>query len=543
MLRMIQLLLSFVLPAVLFGQANTQSQRKPLVFSHITVIDATGASAKPDMTVVITGDRITQLGPTGKVKVPKYAQVIDAKGKFLIPGLWDMHVHLDRVGEGALPLFIANGLTSVRDMGGGDFAQIRLWRESIARESLLGPRIKASGPILESTRFIQILEKIGGESLAGKRVGVGREAEVLKAVDSIRNLGVDFLKVRTNASREAYLAIAAEAKRSGLQLVGHAPSGVSLLEVSDAGQKSIEHGLVFLDNYTEAEWKELAARFIKNGTHSVPTLIAGRGFREMPDQEVMAIIDDGTNGRDSRRKYIPPALLEFWRQQMEMKKYETPTDWTLVRERNLQGFRILNQAGVRMMAGTDVAAPLVFPGFSLHEELGLLVKDIGMTRMEALQSATRNPAEFFGLGASLGTVEKGKIADLVLLDANPLEDISNTQKINAVVVRGKLIPKSELKRILATVEVAANRKLSRSVLRSRPDRDLSSVPRARIDFFNLPRIPLAPPSALRFACRSSLSVSLSRLPGLRPCSRLQSALRPQPNNTGSRGAECLWIQL
>lgn len=458
MQRMVLFLLSFVLPAVLFGQANPQSQHKALVFSHITVIDATGASARPDMTVVITGDRITQLGPTGKVKVPGDAQVVDARGKFLIPGLWDMHVHLDRVGEGGLPLFIANGVTSVRDMGGGDFAQIRVWRERITRESLLGPRIKASGPILESTRFIQLLERLGGESLAGKRVGVGGAAEALKAVDSIKILGVDFLKIRTNASRDAYLAIAVEAKRAGLHLVGHAPNGVSLLEVSDAGQKSIEHDLVFLNNYTEPEWQEIAARFIKNGTHSVPTLIAGRGFREMPDQEVMAIIDDRTNGRDERRKYIAPALLEFWRKQMEMKRYETPMDWKLVRERNLHAFRLLHQAGVRMMAGTDVAAPLVFPGFSLHEELVLLVKDIGLTRMEALQSATRNPAEFFDLADSLGTIEKGKFADLVLLEANPLEDISNTQKINAVVVRGKLIPKSELQRILATVEAAANRK-------------------------------------------------------------------------------------
>ena len=458
MKKFVALLLSTLLPAVLHAQPPQGDQPRPLVFTHVMVIDATGAPAKPDMTVVVTGDRITELGPSDKVKLAKGERVIDARGKFLIPGLWDMHVHLDRVGEAGLALFIANGVTSVRDMGGGEFASIKLWRKKIADRSLTGPRIKASGPILESARFIQLLERVNGESLAGKRVGVANAAEAAKAVDSIAALGVDFLKIRTNASRDAYLAIAAEAKRVGLPLVGHAPNGVSLLEGSDAGQKSIEHGLVFLNNYTEAEWKEVAARFIKNGTHSVPTLIAGRGFRETPDQEVMAIIADSSGGRDPRRKYIPPALLDYWRKQMELKKIESPIDWKLVRERNLQGFRLLRQSGVLMMAGTDVGAPLVFPGFSLHDELELMVKDIGLSGMEALQSATRIPAEFFGMADSLGTIEKGKLADLVLLDANPLEDISNTQRISAVVVKGRLLYRKELDGLLAQAEAAASKK-------------------------------------------------------------------------------------
>ena len=451
-----QLVLLIGALVVLSEQSFPQS--RPLVFTHVTVIDATGAPPKPDMTVVITGERITEIGPTGKVKFPKNARIVDGQGKFLIPGLWDMHAHVDALGEAGLGLFIANGVTGLREMGGGDFSKLKSWREKIENGSIVGPRIKVSGPILESTRFIQMIERFEGKSFAGKRVGVASEAEVAKAVESIKSLGVDFLKIRTNATPATYLAIAAEAKKVGLPLVGHAPNGVGLLEVSDAGQKSVEHGLVFLNNYTDAEWKEIGARFVKNGTYSVPTLIAGRGFRHMPDKEVMAIIDDRENRIDPRRKYIPDSMLADWRKSMEMKKLESPPiDWEQVKARNQHGFRLMHEASVRMMAGSDIGGPLVFPGFSLHEELELLVKDIGLTPMQALQSATRNPAEFFGMGDSLGTVEKGKIADLVLLDADPLEKISNTQKINAVIAGGKLIPKSELQKMLDAAETAARK--------------------------------------------------------------------------------------
>lgn len=450
--------LSFALVAALCAQVMAQSRAKPIAFTNVTVIDATGKPAMANMTVVVVGDRITEIGPRSKIKNPKNALVIDARGKFLIPGLWDMHAHVNDLGEAGLGLFIANGVTSIREMGGGDFTQLKMWREKIENGSIVGPRIKVSGPILESTRFVQMLERFEGKSFAGKRVGVASEAEVAKAVDSIKSLGVDFLKIRTNATPATYLAIAAEAKRVGLPLVGHAPNGVGLLAVSDAGQKSVEHGLVFLNNYTDAEWKEIGARFVKNGTHSVPTLIAGKGFRHMPDKDVLAIIDDGENKIDPRRKYVPKAMLEDWRKAIDMKKLESPPiDWEAVKARNEHGFRLMRESGVTMMAGSDIGGPLVFPGFSLHDELELLVKEIGMTPMQALQSATRNPAEFFGLGDSLGAIEKGKIADLILLDADPLETIGNTRKVTAVVVRGKLLGKVEIQRILSAVECAARK--------------------------------------------------------------------------------------
>jgi imidazolonepropionase-like amidohydrolase len=233
---------------------------------------------------------------------------------------------------------------------------------------------------------------------------------------------------------------------------------VSLIEVSDAGQRSIEHGLAFAEDYTEAQWKEIAERFVKNGTHVVPTLIAGRGYRETPDQEVMAIIDDPVGARDERRKYISSALVDSWRRQMEAKKLESPTDWDAVRARNQQGFRLLYRAGVRIMTGSDLGAPLVYPGWSVHEELELLVERIGLTPMEALQSATRTPAEFFGMTDSLGAVEKGKIADLVLLEANPLDEIGNTKKIAAVIFGGKYFDKPVLQKLFESAAQATMKK-------------------------------------------------------------------------------------
>jgi Amidohydrolase family len=323
----------------------------------------------------------------------------------LIPGLWDMHVHLTRVGENALPLFIAQGVTSVRDMG-GDFAVVKLLRDRIAAGTLLGPRVKAAGPILESARFIRGMRDT---TVASKRIGVGSATEAAQAVASIARLDPDFIKIRTNASRESYLAIAAEAKRVGLPLVGHAPRGLSLIEVSDAGQRSIEHGLGSVENYSEAMWKETAERFIRNGTHVVPTLIAGHTYREMPDQEVMVLIEDTTGARDERRKYISPALADSWRRQMEAKKLETPTDGEANRAKNRQGIRLLFHAGVKFMMGTDMGAPLVYPGWSPHEELELLVQRVGMTPMEALQSATRTPAEFFGWRTRSAPSRRGRL--------------------------------------------------------------------------------------------------------------------------------------
>ena len=444
------------LVSFLFAQGLSALPRT-LAFTHVTVIDGTGAEPKPDSTVIIAGDRIIEIGPATRVRIPSGARVVNARGNFLMPGLWDMHVHFGPIGETIFPALIANGVTSVREMGGIGEPAMAL-RNKVQDGSLLGPRIKTAGLILESPRFIQMIERVTGESFAGKRIGVANSDDARRAVETCLKLGADFLKIRTSASRAAYLAIAAEAKRAALPLVGHLPYGISAIDASDAGQRSIEHGWVMLDKIPEDKLKEIAERLIKNDTHIVPTLVAGRGYRETPDAEALAIIDDRAGLREPRRKYVPKSMAEYWRKQIEMKKVESPTDWQAVKENNLQIFRALRRAGVKMMAGTDLGTPLCYPGFSLHDELELMVKTIGLTPSQALQSATRIPSEFMGLGASLGTVEKGKIADLVLLEANPISDITNTRKIGAVVIAGRLFSKAELRVMLDKMAIEAGQR-------------------------------------------------------------------------------------
>lgn len=445
------LLLSVVLPASL-----ATAQTKPLVFTHATVIDMTGAPPRPDVTVIVVGSRITALGKSGSVRVPAGAQVVNAKGKFIIPGLWDMHVHLAKAGANTLPLFVANGVTSVRDMG-GDYEAVFAWRREILSGARLGPRIKTAGPLLESAKNVERMKREGTvEPVERTRIGVPNPEAAAAIVESVARLGVDFLKLRTVASPETYRAIAEAARKANLPLTGHAV--VPPEEIIRAGQRSVEHSFFPpLDKLTEAQRKELFGKLAAGGVHVVPTLINGEGSLLVANERAAAIVEDGRGLLDGRRKYLSGYLIEDWREQVaERKQY--PFDLRQFMPGMLRDLREMRQAGVRLMPGTDVAVVLIYPGFSLHDELRLLVTAAGMTPSEALVSATRHPAEWFGMQESLGTVEAGKIADLVLLEADPLEDINNTKRIDAVVLNGRYFSKGALGKMLADVEAAAGKR-------------------------------------------------------------------------------------
>jgi hypothetical protein len=280
-----------------------------------------------------------------------------------------------------------------------------------------------------------------------------------RVVDSIAALGADFLKLRNAASREAFFALAAAARRRGLPLVGHPPQNVSPEEASDSGQRSFEHQfLPPLDGMTPEARMRLFRRFAENGTAFVPTLVASRGYRLLPDSLVLAVIADSTGVREPRRRYVSRELAEDWRVQIGMKQSERPRDWHAYHRSTLRDLREMHSAGVPLLAGTDAAAPLVFPGFSLHEELELLVSEGGLTPLQALRSATGTPAEFLQLQDSLGSIAPGKLADLVLLDANPLDDIRNTQRIRAVVANGRLLDRPALDSLLAQARAELTRR-------------------------------------------------------------------------------------
>jgi imidazolonepropionase-like amidohydrolase len=456
---------------ILLTQAKPTSGQQPLVFTHVTVIDATGAAAKPDMSVVINGGRIVDLGRAGRVRLPKDALVVNASGKFLIPGLWDMHVH-EWNKEVFFPLFIANGITGVRDMF-SPLPPIKQWRAEIAAGTTIGPHIIAAGIIVDGPYPF----------CAPCTIAVGNADEGRKAVLKVKEMEADFVKVYSMIPRDAYFAIVDEAKRQNMVFAGHVPEFVSASEASDAGQKSIEHltGVLVacsakerelrkdneaqlraegirrdtatleqaaaLDSFDEKKASALFARFTRNGTWMCPTLSVLRA---------VALSGEADFRNDPRMKYIPDFLKkQFWEDAYGWKEHTAEDNaWAKrVFQKQLEVVGMMKRAGVRFIAGTDTANPYIFPGFSLHEELALLAQ-AGFTPMQALQSATRDAAEYLGQLDSLGTIERGKIADLVLLDANPLAEISNTRRINAVILGGRLISKQELDKMLSEVEVS-----------------------------------------------------------------------------------------
>jgi hypothetical protein len=449
--------LFLLLPALLLAQSSGSRQTAPLVLAHVTIIDVTGGPSKPDMTVVIRGDRISDIGKAGEIISPPDATVVDASGKFLIPGLWDMHVHW--YNRDSLTLFTANGVTGVRQMFGGP--NLLRWRDEIAKGSLTGPRMIVASPIID-----------GPQPVWPNSIAVGNEEEGRKAVREVKQWGADFVKVYSLLPRDAYFGIADESRRQGISFVGHVPFAVSPAEASDAGQKSIEHltgiligcsdketelrneivkakspgarfrreGVALLETFNNRKAKDLFARFVKNQTWQCPTLTVLRSNAYLGDQSFRD---------DPRLKYVPPPMRERWGQRMANRNDSDYARKVFKKEVEIVG--AMQRAGVPLLAGTDTGNPFCFPGFSLHDELALMVSG-GLTPSESLRAATLNPARFLGLEKTLGTIEPGKIADLVLLDSDPLADIRNTQKINAVISNGRLFDRKALNKMLAQAE-------------------------------------------------------------------------------------------
>jgi imidazolonepropionase-like amidohydrolase len=304
-------------------------------------------------------------------------------------------------------------------------------------------------------------------------------------VRSLKKQGADFIKVHSKLSRDAYFAIVDEAKKQGLPFAGHVPESVSALEASDAGQRSIEHltglwiscsaneaalrketadalrsgkpdDLVLLfrvllkpvDSFRDPKAKALYQCYAKNHTWQTPTLVMIRALCSLDNPRFTA---------DSRVKYMSGFVRRFWdvKGPLIQGLVETMADRKGIYKRSLEEVGRMHRAGVEILAGVDHPFPFCFPGFSVPDELALLV-EAGLTPMEALQTATRNPARYLDRLADLGTVQKGKIADLVLLEANPLEDIKNTQRIAAVVSREKLLDHATLHKMLVEVEQRAS---------------------------------------------------------------------------------------
>ena len=431
--------------------------------AHVNVVDVQSGTVQADRTVVIDGDRIRAI----TASPPAGTRAIDARGAYMIPGLWDMHVHLGMAGRSALALLVANGVTSVRDMG-GEFDLVRSWRDSVRAGTLVGPRIEMTGPVVENARWLGAVRAMltqSGDTVAAReldeRIPVATPEEARAAVARVAALGVMLLKVRNDPPPDAYFALLAEARTRGIRVVGHTPQHVSLAQASDSGQASLEHELLgyannrwvsTLDEMTAADRASLYARFVRNHTALVPTLVAGVGLRHTPDSVAIAMIEGTSVPADPRRRYLDPLLAREWRSQIEMKKMEGPQpDWVALHKLAAARLAGADSSGVLILAGTDLGTPLTYPGFAVHDELDLLVRDGGLSPRRALWAATLGPAQFFHLERDAGSIAPGKVADLVLLDANPLEDVRAVGRIRAVIRSGHYLDRAALDGMLASV--------------------------------------------------------------------------------------------
>ncbi len=439
-----------------------------LVLNSVTVVDVQTGALQSEQTVILERNHIAWVGPSKSAKYPRNAPSLNCRGLFLIPGLWDMHVHLvfgdwfPGAQDISLPLFVANGITGVRDMG-SELDIVQGWRNEIEAGRLIGPRIYTPGPMLD-----------GPKPRFPSSVAIATPEDAHRAVADLKRRGADFIKLQSLIPRDAVLAIAEEAKKQEIPFEGHVPDAVRASEMSGAGMKSFEHliGIFegssadedvflkgnkterrFLATYDPARTASLAAILAKNQTWQCPTLVWERGGN---------LIDASDFTKDTRAKYVPASWkTKTWKRFTDEITQGYGADDLAIRkrflEKELEVVGMLHRTGVPFLAGTDTPAGVyIFPGYSLHEELQRFVA-AGFTPLEALQTATINPACFFEMENQLGTVEKGKLADLVLLSANPLEDIANTQKIAGVIVNGRYFYRAELDKMLGRVENAARR--------------------------------------------------------------------------------------
>jgi len=435
------------MPALLLAASPTVAES--IVIINVNVIPMMSETVLSARTVIVTDGEIVAVGNVDDTPVPEDAFVVDGTDRFLMPGLFEMHGHvpglnsrdLDRV----LQLFVANGITTVRGMLGQQ-SHLEL-RSALQKGERLGPQLYTSGP-----------------SLNGRSVSSPERA--ISMVEEQHAAGYDFLKIHPGLTREEFDAMAAAANRVGIRFAGHVPEDVGIRRALAAGIATVDHldgymeallrpnddpsgglsgffGVFIADQADETKIAEIAAATAEAGVWNVPTESL---FRHATSSE--SDPDDMVDWPEM--KYMPANTVARWhrakRDILDDVNYRPDTAARAVALRQ-QLILALHRSGAGLLLGSD--SPQIFnvPGFAIHRELEYLV-DVGLTPYEALQTGTSNPAEFFGRPGVSGVVKTGAVADLILLDANPLDDITNTRRIHGVMVRGRWLPRSELDGLL-----------------------------------------------------------------------------------------------
>ena len=427
-----------------------------LAITRVFVIDVEAERALADRTVLVRAGRIVAVGRSSDVRVPIGARILDGRGRWLMPGLWDMHVHTTGPSsERMLPVYVAYGVTGVRDMG-SDLAVLRAARDRVRAGETIGPRVVMAGPILDGP-----LRAPMPAAHRRWRIELTDPVRARAVTDSIARAGADFIKVHERLSAPVYHAIAERARRVRLPLAGHVPASVGPLAVVEAGQGTIEHLVNVPLPCTAAESTSLRAQtplealFGRCTTGDLASLyrrFAAANVRHTPTlvvQQAIALRPDTQPGNPGAR-HVPAPIRDMMH---EVGPFSGPLPPADVRrrlralfEKRVQQVGAMHRADVPLLVGTD--APAVAPGWSVHEELRLLVRS-GLRPARALRAATLEPARWQGASDTLGAIAIGRRADFVLLDADPLSDIRHTRRIRAVVADGRVYDRASLDDLLA----------------------------------------------------------------------------------------------
>lgn len=422
-----------------------------LIITNTNIVNVASGEIDYEMDIIIDGNKIESIAPHNKNLNYKADKIVDGSDKYVIPGLWDMHAHLSMMGEASIPLFVTNGVTGVRDMG-GNWSELKNWRargNTINQDSC--PKIKTAGPILESPQFYAILTQILGPTYTQDRIAIDTEERAQKVVDSLAALGVDLIKVRTVKSPEIFKAIATACKGNAIPFSGHIDENIGIDLAVENGIASIEHD-VFLQSL---QMDEGARQKTLESIHDAnvfftPTLLATYNNRLRAKEDLLELTNDTLAKASEHREQISPRLLENWKIQLAIQALERPMKWdSLIVP--LRSFAKLITANSKVLAGTDSGVMGIIPGKGLHDELRLLVSELRLSNLQALQAATINATTSLGLQNEYGLVKSGFTADLLLLNKNPLADISNTSDIFSIIKNGNVLDQREIKKRFKTL--------------------------------------------------------------------------------------------
>lgn len=476
------LILALCLAPHLRAAAADSPRDHPIAITNVNIVDVTDGSIWRNATIYIRGDRILWVAKNALLEHGEHLTVVNGAERYVIPGLWNMHVHLvqdlpaEYTERVLLPLMVAHGVSGARDMG-GNLARLQALRDRIASGSLVGPRIMLAGPMLD-----------GPQPAYSDSLAIATADDARAAVRRLKQEGADFIKVQSLLPRDAYFAVADEAKKQGLMFAGHVPDAVTAAEASEAGQRTMEHMLnilrgcsmderqivstaeefarlpavtpaqadafgqavreTILRTFNTARADALFSHFVSNRNWQTPTLLLLRFFEQ---------VDRTDWERDARMRFVPAFLRDRWKQKRDgFLKGRTPANlesWKALFRRDRELVRLMRHDYVHILAGTD-NAPYSYPGSDMHDELQLMV-DNGVTPLDALRSATIEAAVAMRKQRDYGAVAQGRIADIVFLDGNPLEDIGNVRRISAVVMNGHLYERRELDRLIEGAAKAA----------------------------------------------------------------------------------------